>query len=128
MQKLRRRRRSRRLDRDEDIRKNVQPFVERLYELYEETDPSKGRASEDRKLQHAQLAIHIWWQIYGKLLLWAQSQLVGYEIWRDSAKLADVLNRFRAARSIRTVMSLNYWDSDTLETACREIKMSASMH
>jgi hypothetical protein len=83
------------LDRDDDIRTEMQPFIDRLYELYAETDPSKGHASELNKLQSAQRAIHIWWHIYGRLLLWAQSQIVGYEIARDSPKLADELSRLR---------------------------------
>ena len=50
MQKLKGRRPKRRLDRDEDIRDYVEPFINRLFELYEETDPSKGRVSESDKL------------------------------------------------------------------------------
>ena len=80
------RRRRRRLDRDEDIREKMQPFIDQLFELYEETDPSKGHVSEPHKLQRAQRAIDIWWHIYGRLLLWAQSQIVGYEIARGSPK------------------------------------------
>ena len=77
MQKLKR---SRRLDRDDAICKNMQPFIDRLFELYKETDPGKGETSEPNRLMRAQQAIRIWSRIYGKLLLWAQNQIVGYEI------------------------------------------------
>jgi hypothetical protein len=93
--KLKGRRRKRGLDRDKDIREYLQPLIDRLFELYEETDPSKGQASESDKLVQAQAAIHIWWLIYGKLLLWAQAQIVGYEIAKDSPSLVDALNNFR---------------------------------
>jgi hypothetical protein len=85
------------LARDEDIREYVQPFIDRLFELYEETDPSKGQASESDKFVQAQAAIHIWWRIYGKLLLWAQAQIVGYELASDSPSLRDALNKFRGS-------------------------------
>jgi hypothetical protein len=83
------------LDREDDIRAQVQPLIDRLYELYEATDPSKGPASELGKLQIAQRAIHIWWHVYGKLLLWAQSQIVGYEIAREYPKVVDELAKRR---------------------------------
>lgn len=83
------------MDRDDDIRAQVQPLIDRLYELYEATDPSKGPTSELGKLQIAQRAIHIWWHVYGKLLLWAQSQIVGYELARGSPKLVDELAKRR---------------------------------
>jgi len=47
----------------------MQPFIDRLFELYKETDPGKGETSEPNRLIRAQQAIHIWWRIYGKLLL-----------------------------------------------------------
>ena len=97
MQKLNRRRRSRRLDRDNDIRESMQPFIDRLFELYEETDPSKGQASESEKLVRAQQAIHIWWRIYGRLLLWAQAQIVGHEISKDCPKLVEALDKLRGS-------------------------------
>jgi hypothetical protein len=99
MQKeLKRRRRKRGLARDENIREYVQPFIDRLFELYEETDPSKGPASESDKLIQAQTAIHIWWRIYGKLLLWAQAQIVGDEIASYNPGLVDALNEFRGSQ------------------------------
>jgi len=83
------------LDREDNIRAEVQPFIEELYELYKETDPSKGPESEKFKLHHAQNAIHIWWRVYGYLLLWAQSQIVGYEIARESPEYAKQLFKSR---------------------------------
>jgi hypothetical protein len=98
MQNRKGRRRSRQLDRDADIREYVQPFIDRLYEIYEETDPSKGRTSESDKLLGAQQALQIWWTIYGKLLLWAQAQIVGYEMVSDTPKLRDELSKFRGSQ------------------------------
>jgi len=43
MQKLKR---SRRLDRDDAICKNMQPLIDQLFELYKETDLGKGETSE----------------------------------------------------------------------------------
>ncbi len=73
----------------------MQPFIDRLYELYKETDPSRGRASEEFKLLCAREAIHIWWRIYGILLLWAQSQIAGYEIVRETPEYARQLEKLR---------------------------------
>lgn len=79
------------MGRDHEIRAHVQPLIDRLYELYEQTDPSKGHVSERGKLQSAQYAIHIWWQVYGELLLWAQSQIAGYEVTKESPRWREEL-------------------------------------
>lgn len=80
------------MDREKNIRAVVQPFIDDLYELYEETDPSKGCVSEKWKLERAQNAIHIWWRAYGYLLLWAQSQIVGYELVKEFPDWANQLD------------------------------------
>jgi hypothetical protein len=37
----------------------------------------------------AEDALYIWWKVYGHLLVWAQSQIIGHEIAQDSPKLVD---------------------------------------
>jgi hypothetical protein len=66
-----------------------------LYELYEATDPKRGEESEENKLRRAHVAIDIFWLVFGELLLWAQSQIVGYEICKRHPDVADVLKRRR---------------------------------
>lgn len=61
-----------------DIRSDIKGYIDRLIELYERTDPARGPASEDDKLENARRAILMWWYLFGELLLWAQSQLAGY--------------------------------------------------
>ena len=70
--------------RDPDIRHTVSRHVKRLIQLYEMTDPVQGPASEDNKLEYARQAISIWWYLFGELLLWAQSQIAGYELGRSN--------------------------------------------
>ena len=55
------------------------------------TDPAKGAASEDDKLEYARQAISIWWYLFGELMLWAQSHLAGYEIGRSNPRLMHKL-------------------------------------
>jgi hypothetical protein len=66
-----------------------------LYELYELTDPRRGEESEKNKLRRAHVAIDLFWLVFGQLLLWAQSQIVGYEICKRHPDVADVLKRRR---------------------------------
>jgi hypothetical protein len=78
-----------------DIRAYVDHYIQSLIDLYEGTDPAKGEASEEDKLERARQAISIWWHLFGELLLWAQSHLAGYEIGRANSqsmeKLAKIL-------------------------------------
>ena len=95
------------MDRDDDIRAQVQPFIDDLYEYYEETDPSKGHYFETDKLKSAQHAIHIWWYIYGKLLLWVR---VGLLDTKSRGALRIGLTNwlsYAVATSTKTVTSLN---------------------
>jgi hypothetical protein len=75
------------LDREVDIRSLTQPLIDQLYELHDEVDARKSLTSEAGKLEKAKRAIHIWWHVYGGLMLWAQSQIVGYEMMKASPKL-----------------------------------------
>jgi hypothetical protein len=57
------------------------------------TDPGRGQASEDGKLELARQAVSIWWYLFGELLLWAQSHLAGYEIRKSNPKFIDSLSK-----------------------------------
>jgi len=46
------------------------------------TDPVRGDSSESNKLEYARTAVELWWYVYAELMLWAQSQLAGYELGR----------------------------------------------
>jgi len=79
------------MSRSKDIRAEVQGMVDILYELHDATDPQKGEASEGRKLERAEQAISLWWSIYGRLMQWAQSQIIGYEMARSNPACREVL-------------------------------------
>lgn len=81
----------------DDIKLEVQEMVDRLYELHDETDPRKGESSEEAKHEKAQRAVAIWWYIYARLMQWAQSHLIGYEMARSDGKIADVVRDLRGA-------------------------------
>ena len=55
-------------------------MVERLYELHDATDPRKGYDFEVGKLERAQRAVAMWWYIYARLMQWAQSHIIDYEM------------------------------------------------
>ena len=70
-------------------------WLDALVRNYKDTDPALGEASEERKLELARQAIELWWYVYRHLMLWAQSQIVGFE-WarknpKDLAKIAKAL-------------------------------------
>src|SRR5262245_3800076 len=83
------------MSREDDIRSDIQPWIDSLYELYESTDPRRGEETEVDKLHRAQVAINIYWIVFGRLLLWAQSQIVGYEVCRRHPDVMDVLEQRR---------------------------------
>jgi hypothetical protein len=62
------------------IRQLVQPIIDELYELYDDTDPSKGESSEENKFQLAKHAMHLWWHVFGRLLLMSIVQLSRFQI------------------------------------------------
>jgi hypothetical protein len=78
-----------------NVRKEMKVWLDALVRIYKETDPAFGEASEERKLELARQAIELWWYLYRHLMVWAQSQIVGYEWARknpeDLAKIAKVL-------------------------------------
>jgi hypothetical protein len=76
-----------------NIRSEIQGYIDQLVELYEITDPARGTASEEDKLEHARRAVELWWYLFGELLLWAQSQLVGYEIAKANPEFRENLSR-----------------------------------
>jgi hypothetical protein len=75
-----------------NIRSYIEDYIARLVELYEMTDPSRGLASEENKLENARWAIEMWWYVFGELLLWAQSQLAGYEYGRANPDFMEKLS------------------------------------
>jgi hypothetical protein len=83
------------MSRYKDIRKEVQYMVDVLYKLHDATDPRKGKASEERKLQRAQRAIGLWWYVYARLMQWAQSQIIGYEMARLNPACQKILENMR---------------------------------
>jgi hypothetical protein len=76
-----------------EIREHIDQYIQSLIELYEETDPARGDASEEDKLERARQAISIWWYLYGELLLWAQSQIAGYEFGRSNPDFMENLSK-----------------------------------
>jgi len=81
------------MSRFEDIREEVQYMVDILYELHDATDPRKGAASEEGKLHRAQRAISVWWYIYARLMQWAQSHIIGYEMARLNPACREILEK-----------------------------------
>jgi hypothetical protein len=57
------------------------------------TDPGRGPASEEDKLENARRAIDIWWYLFGELLLWAQSHIAGYEFGRSNPDFMEKLSK-----------------------------------
>jgi hypothetical protein len=88
--------RSRKLNlRDPDLKGDVEHFVQILIELHDESDPKHGKKTELGKMERARLAVHHWWRLYGRLMLWAQAHLTGYHIARDSPRWVDQLAAIR---------------------------------
>lgn len=75
----------------DDIRSEVQEMVDRLYDLHDATDPRKGPEAEQDKHRNALRAVAIWWHVYGRLMQWAQSHLIGYEMARSDGRIAEIL-------------------------------------
>jgi len=79
------------LPRNKDIRKAIAPIIEELCQVYEDTNPALGDEAEWEKLQSAQYSFDLFWQLYGKLMIWAQNQIVGYEQARDDNEVAELV-------------------------------------
>jgi len=78
--------------RDPEIRKTVARYVRSLIELYVTTDPVQGAVSEADKLEKARRAVGLWWYLFGELLLWAQSQIAGYEFGKSNPDFIEKLS------------------------------------
>lgn len=70
-----------------NIREEIELYLDILVELYEATDPSKGEESQNNKLELARRAIAMWWYMYDRLLLWAQSQIIGHCMIQNNPKI-----------------------------------------
>lgn len=81
--------------REQNVRKEMKVWLDALVRIYKDTDPALGEVSEEGKLEQARQAIELWWYLFRYLMLWAQSQIVGYEWARknpeDLAKIAKAL-------------------------------------
>ena len=76
-----------------DILQYCDDYIKSLVELYASTDPARGAASEEGKLEAARQAISIWWYLWGELLLWAQSHLAGYEMLKSHPELRERIQK-----------------------------------
>jgi hypothetical protein len=94
--------------RHKNVRKEMKIWLDALVRIYEATDPAFGDASEERKLEQARQAIELWWYLYRYLMLWAQSQIVGYEWARQNP---DALAKLAKKLKLKTVSE----DSHILE-------------
>jgi hypothetical protein len=83
-----------------NVRKEMKIWLDALVRIYEATDPAFGEVSEDRKLEQARQAIELWWYLYRYLMLWAQSQIVGYE-W--ATQNPDALEKLAKRLKLKTV-------------------------
>ena len=79
------------MSRDPDIRTSIEHYLHILFELYEQTDPAKGPESQDAKLALARHAIEVWWRMHDELMLWAQSQIVGYCLAKNHQEIFERL-------------------------------------
>jgi len=75
----------------EFIRDEIEHYISALVELHDTTDPSGGQATETDKLEKARRAVELWWYLGGRVLLWAQSQIAGYELVKEEPLLAEKL-------------------------------------
>ena len=91
-----------------NVRKEMKIWLDALVRIYEATDPALGEVSEERKLEQARQAIELWWYLYRYLMLWAQSQIVGYE-W--ATQNPDALEKLAKRLKLQTVSQ----DSHLLE-------------
>jgi len=64
------------VNRDPDINVKVQKEISKLIALYQATDPTQGKMSEEIKLERARFAMHIWWKLFSTLMSWAQEHIL----------------------------------------------------
>jgi len=106
-------------------------YLKSLATLYETTDPARGAASEEGKLEAARQAISIWWYLWAELMLWAQSHLAGYEMLKARPDLRERLEKLLGAEITVDSHAVEYvgvyfsWnhvdDSDPMLAAIHEI-------
>jgi hypothetical protein len=81
------------MPRDKDIRSRIGPLLDELLTLYETTDPRLPENPEYDRLQCAQRAFDVYWQLYGELMIWAQNQIVGYYHASDDVDAAILVQQ-----------------------------------
>jgi hypothetical protein len=86
--------------RDDNIREEIEPWLSELIRLYGCTNPAGGTATEEGKLENARRAIDLWWYLNAKLMLWAQSHVMG-KAFLESAP--DQARRIARAFSTTTI-------------------------
>ena len=79
--------------RSKTIREDIQPYIDNLVAIYEETNPELGEVSEETKLENISLATDMWWKLFGDLMGWAQSHLVGYSILQENPEYMAILEK-----------------------------------
>lgn len=113
--------------RHSDIRNEIKYRLDRLFDLYEQTDPAKGAESEEDKLENARNAIEQWWYVYADLLLWAQSQITGYEFLKANPAFVDRLNEVLGGEITPDSHALEYiglmysWNNVNYEDPMRDL-------
>jgi hypothetical protein len=63
-----------------NIEEEAAHWLEPLFRNYKMTNPNLGEESEIEKTELAYQSIELWWYLYAKLLLWAQSHIAG-QLW-----------------------------------------------
>jgi len=76
-----------------NILRYCEQYIKDLVKLYKATDPASGPDGEEGKLEAARQAISIWWYLWGELILWAQSQLAGYEMLKSHPELRERIEK-----------------------------------
>ena len=79
--------------RDPDIEDVVKFYTDILIKVYKSTDPALGTTSEEFKLEQARFAINTWWKLYSKLMIWAQSQILGHSICHEEPEFLSWIEK-----------------------------------
>lgn len=75
------------LSRQPNAGEDLTRLVERLQEIYDATDPQTSELDLELRAGYAREAIAVWWQIYDRLVFWAQCELLGQDILQQRASL-----------------------------------------
>lgn len=73
--------------RSTDILTQVWPLVDRLVEIYTLTNPATSGLEPSHRRDLAREAIGLWWQIYDKLVFWAQCEMLGTGLVEEHAEI-----------------------------------------